>query len=195
MSFVHTHVKRRGLGLAELMISLAITASLLTAVAAAFSSSATVIENNDRFFRATQSARVALNQMLTEVRRADAIVDRDTTFTVGAKTFVVKGITANILPVYRPAETRQAGEMVRYYRYDTAGKRLMLSFVSDAGVVSAEYPLAENVESSPFTWDLGQDANNADCVSRVAIAMDVKVDSSHVRVSGSAAPRRSITYK
>ena len=66
--------RRRGLSLAEVMISLAITSMLLTAIAAAFQSSSQVIENNDRFFRATQSARVAINQITTEVRRCDAIV-------------------------------------------------------------------------------------------------------------------------
>src|SRR5699024_1418792 len=65
--------RSRGLGLVELLISLAITASLLTAIAAAFSSSASLIDNNDKFFRATQSGRVALHQILTEVRRCDSV--------------------------------------------------------------------------------------------------------------------------
>src|SRR5207248_2657435 len=66
---------RRALSLAEVMIALAITSMLLTAIAAAFQSSTQVIENNDKFFRATQSARVATNQILTEVRRSDSIDD------------------------------------------------------------------------------------------------------------------------
>jgi hypothetical protein len=181
--------------LSEVLISLAISATLLTAIGAAFNSSSAVIENNERFSRATQGGRVGLNQMLTEVRRSDAIVDRDTTVTAGTQTFVVKGITANLLPIYRPAEARVPGEMVRYYRYDPQAKQLLLSFVSDQGVVSVEHPLAEDVQSSPFSWDMGTDANNATCVARVAIALDVKVGTNHVRLSGSAAPRRSLSYQ
>src|SRR5215212_2456647 len=64
---------RRGLSLAEVMISLAISAMLLTAVAAAFTASAEAIEQNDEFFRASQAARVSMNQILTEIRRANAV--------------------------------------------------------------------------------------------------------------------------
>jgi len=66
---------RRALSLLEVMISLAISSMLLTAIAAAFQSSSQVIQNNDQFFRATQSARVAINQILTEIRRCDSIDD------------------------------------------------------------------------------------------------------------------------
>jgi len=55
------------------MISLAISAMLLTAVAAAFSASSEAIEINDQFFRASQAARVSMNQILTEIRRANAV--------------------------------------------------------------------------------------------------------------------------
>jgi hypothetical protein len=186
---------RPGLCLSEVMIALAISSMLLTAIAAAFSSSTAVIENNDRFFRATQSGRVALNLIMTDVRRSDAIVDHDTTITTAPTPFVVKGITANLLPIYRPAEARVPNEMVRYYRYDAANKRLLLSFVNDLGVASPEYALAEDVQTSPFAWDMGTDANNATCVARVAVALDVQVGSNMVRLSGAAAPRRSLSYQ
>ena len=47
---------RAGLGMVEAMISLAIAASLLTAVAMAFRASADAVDQNDQFFRATQAA-------------------------------------------------------------------------------------------------------------------------------------------
>jgi prepilin-type N-terminal cleavage/methylation domain-containing protein len=187
--------RQHGMSLSEVMISLAISAMLLTAIGAAFNSSSQVIENNERFFRATHAARVGLNQMVTEVRRSDAIVDRDTTVTAGTTTFVVQGINANRLTIYRPAEARVPGEMVRYYRYDATTKRLLLSFLNDQGVASPEFPVAENVQGSPFSWDMGEDQNHATCVARVAIALDVKIGTNHVRLSGSAAPRRSMNYQ
>lgn len=169
----------RGLGLVELLISLAITASLLTAIAAAFSSSATVIDNNDKFFRATQSGRVALHQILTEVRRCDSVQ-----------------VSANQIDVLQAHEVRAPNELMRSFRYDATKQRLVLFITYQNGTKSAEFPLAESVVSTaPFTYDMGKDANNTDCVSRVAVALDVKVGDNHVRVSGAAAPRRSLTYK
>src|SRR4051812_14624612 len=60
---------RLGLSMAELLISLAISAMLLTAVAAAYSASASAIEMNDQFFRASNSARVSMNKILSELRK------------------------------------------------------------------------------------------------------------------------------
>src|SRR4051812_7948867 len=62
-------LRARGLSLVECLISLAITALLLTGVAAAFRASAAAIKINDQFFRASQAARISLNQIMTEVRR------------------------------------------------------------------------------------------------------------------------------
>src|SRR5438132_4535315 len=67
--------RRAGLGMVEALISLAICAALLTAVAAAFRASADAIEQNDQFFRATQAARVALTRILTQVRRGTPATD------------------------------------------------------------------------------------------------------------------------
>ncbi len=187
--------RRRGLSLGEVMISLAITSMLLTAIAAAFQSSTSIIEQNDRFFRATQSGRVALNLMLTDVRRAHSIVEANFTVDTVTPNFVVKGITADLLPIIRPVEDRLPNELIRYYKYDAANKRLVLYFQYNNGSLSVEHPLAENVQNSPFTFDPGVDANNAECIARVAIGLDITVDDNRVRLSGSAAPRRSLTYK
>ena len=74
MSRTNPHRSRsRGLGIVEMVISLAIAAMLLTAVAAAFTASAAAVEVNDDFFRATQAARVSMNQILTDLRRADGV--------------------------------------------------------------------------------------------------------------------------
>src|SRR5947209_11275949 len=64
---------RRGLSIIEASISLSISTMLLVAVAAAFTSSASAIDMNDQFFRATQAGRVSLNQVLAAVRQADFI--------------------------------------------------------------------------------------------------------------------------
>jgi hypothetical protein len=160
------------------MISLAITSMLLTAIGAAFHSSANMVSENDEFFRATQSARVALNQILTEVRRSDSVQ-----------------VTATQIDVIRPTETLPANEKMRSFKYDAANKRLVLFITHLDNSVTPNYALAESVASSPFTYDTGVDANNAACVTRVSIAIEVKVGTSDVRISGSAAPRRNMVYK
>lgn len=170
---------RRALSLAEVMISLAITAMLLTAIAAAFQSSAAVIENNDRFFRATQSARVALGQILTEIRRCDSVQ-----------------VSSTQIDIIRPTETRPANEKMRSYKYDAANKRIVLFITHLDNTTTGQFPAAESVVSiAPFTYDMGTDANNTACVARVSVALEVKVGSSDIRLSGSAAPRRSLSYK
>src|SRR5687768_3027694 len=63
-------VSRAGMSLVEVMISLAISATLLAAVAAAFSASASAIEINDQFVRASQAARISVNQVMSEIRKA-----------------------------------------------------------------------------------------------------------------------------
>src|SRR5687768_5256077 len=64
---------RRGVSLVECMVSLIICSGLLTAVAVATRSSFDAVELNDQFTRATQSSRVTMNHVLTEIRRASSV--------------------------------------------------------------------------------------------------------------------------
>ena len=179
---------RRGLSIVELMISLTITSMRLSAIAAAYMSSSQVIENNDKFFRATQAARVALAQMLTEVRRCDSIPVNTALSPVM--------ITANELPIARPGDApKQPNEELRVYKYIPAENKIVLYFIYADDSKSPEYPIAHNVQRSPFYWDPGKDANDSDCVARVSIDMDIKVDKQSIRISGAAAPRRSMVFK
>jgi|SRR5688572_9938437 type II secretory pathway pseudopilin PulG len=180
---------RRGLSIVELMISLTITSMLLSAIAAAYMSSSQVIENNDKFFRATQAARVALAQMLTEVRRCDSIPINTT-----LPPHVM--ITANELPISRPPDApKQPNEDLRVYEYIPSESKVVLYFIYLDGSKSNKYPIASNVQAPPFQWDLGKDSNNADCVARVSIDLDIKVDKQSIRITGAAAPRRSMVFK
>ena len=181
----------RGLSLPEVMISLAITTMLLTAIAAAFHSSSQIIRENDEFFRATQAARVCLNQILTEVRRADAIAIT----TVNFPGFSVPPLNADLLPISRPLASQSSMEFIRYYRYDAPTKRIMLYFQDAAGHLSGEYPVAGNVQQSPFAWEQDFDKDNKPFVKRISISLNVLVGRNNIRLSGSAAPRRSIVYE
>jgi len=162
-----------GFSLVEVMISLAISAMLLAAVAAAFSASTAAVENNDQFFRASQSARVALNLMLTEIRRCNAVNVPSATR--------IDMITADLQDlsfVYTYDSTRQTG-------------KLML-IKNDTG---AQYTLADHVAAMTFANDTALGAGNVTYVARVAIAMNVENKDNQVRLAGSAAPRRVLVYK
>ena len=65
----HSPVRRRGLSLAEVLITVAICGALMTAVATAFQATSSAIQSSEKFFRAQQTARVVLTQMMAETRR------------------------------------------------------------------------------------------------------------------------------
>lgn len=117
--------RRAGLSLVETMISLAITATLLTAVAAAYSASTKAIQVNDQFFRASQSARVCVNQLLAEIRQC-SIVE-------------VSSGNLNVLTATGEAKT---------YRYDAAAQRLLLSVTDVNG--TTDHTLGSNISSLTF---------------------------------------------
>jgi prepilin-type N-terminal cleavage/methylation domain-containing protein len=194
--------RARGLSLPEVMISLAITTMLLTAIAAAFHSSSQIIKENDEFFRATQAGRVCLNQILTEIRRSDAIACT----TINFPSFSIPPLTASLLPVSRPLSAQSTMEFIRYYRYNAASKQIELYFqdangrMTPGAVVGTSfevsgYPVAANVQGPPFSWETDTDSKGTTYVKRVSVTLDVLVGNNHIRLSGSAAPRRAIAYE
>src|SRR5262245_50664909 len=120
--------RRRGLSLVEVMISLAVSATLLTAVAIAFSASTDAIEMNDQMFRCTQAARVSVNQIMTEARRCQSGV-----------------VSANSL------ELTLANGEVRAYSFDSAKKQLVATLYALPLVET--HPMAHNVSDVQFMSD------------------------------------------
>lgn len=170
---------RRGLSIVEVMISLTISAFLLVAVAAAYNASANAVEMNDRFFRATQAGRVTLNQLLTEIRRAD---------------FVYCAPTYDSIIVTRPKQNKLTDEDSREFKYDPVAKKITLQiyYKNTAGTTwtSPAYSLASNVELAKFgPPDKITDATGEHDV-RVPVTVDVKIGGNSVRLSGSSGPRR-----
>ena len=173
---------RRGLSIAEVMISLTISTFLLVAVAAAYNASADAVEMNDKFFRATQAGRVTMNQMLTEIRRADSV----SVTPAGDKVDVI-----------RPQPSRLPNETYRSFWYDAANKqmKLQIHYAPPAPLApydSPWYSLARNVHVATFGPPETQlDANNTLAVTRVPVQLVVKIGNNEVRLSGSSGPRRA----
>lgn len=158
--------RRSAMGLVEVMISLAIAATLLTAAAAAFTASARAVEANDTFFRASQAARVSLNQILTEIRRS----------------WSVEVKSANQIDM----ETHDLQD--RSYVYDSATQTLKL--ITNNSTTDPDYVLCNNVTSHTFSSDTVTDSNGISHTVRVSVTLVVKVGENSVRLTGSAAPRR-----
>lgn len=134
---------RRGLSLVEVLISLAVVALLLTAIAAAYAAACSGIELNDRFFRATQAGRVSLNRILTESRQS---------------------IDAEAIDSERLEVTRLDGSKQAYW-FDHATRRLMVTDNS-VPLQPVDRVLASNVESVAF-----DDADGTVTV-RLTVAID-----------------------
>jgi prepilin-type N-terminal cleavage/methylation domain-containing protein len=166
-----THT-RRGLSLVEVMISLAISAMLLTAVAAAFSASSDAIEINDEFFRASQAARVSMNQLITEIRRANAV-------SVPANNKTLSMITYD--------------NKDRTYTFDSASKKLKL--ITNDILTDPDYTLAANCTSTTFDVDTYTDGGGIKHVVRVSVTIVVQVGKNQIRLTGSAAPRKEATWQ
>jgi Tfp pilus assembly protein PilW len=124
--------RRHGLSLVETMISLVITATLLTAVGAAYTGSVHAVQINDQFFRASQTARVSLNQLLSELRQSMLAELQD----------------VNTLNV------QTASGKLKTYKYDAANQKLLLT-ITDTFGVTTNYTAARNVSALAFTGDSG----------------------------------------
>jgi hypothetical protein len=168
---------RTGLSLIETMISVAITTALMVAVAAAFKVSANAIDMNDTFFRCSQGGRVTMNQILTEMRRADA---------------VEVNTAAGTIQVIRPSDELAPNEVSRQFTYDSANKRVTLQISYANNVFSPVYELATNVTAATFgPADMGTDYNNALVAVRIPVTLTVSAGGNGVTLSGAASPRRA----
>jgi hypothetical protein len=166
----------------EAMVSISITTMLLAGIAASFVSSANAVDMNDQFARATQAARVTMNQILVECRRADAVQCSSTT-------------AYDYFDVIRPVEVLDPNEVYRRYRYDATAKQITLTIHFADGTDSSPYVMVRNVMAAKFgPPQMGVDANNATVVQRLPVTVNIKVGSNVVTLNGAAGPRRSLKF-
>lgn len=162
---------RRGVGLVELMISLAICSMLLVAVASAFVASSAAVETNETFFRATQTARIAMVQLQNTIRRSDELS-------------VPSQIRIDVI-------TWDGKD--RSYVYDAAARQLKL--ITNESTTDPDYVLARNVSAVKFAADSEvYPGTSTSRVVRVTISLDVSIGREQVHLSGSVVPRRAVTY-
>ncbi|HMO26787.1 MAG TPA: prepilin-type N-terminal cleavage/methylation domain-containing protein [Tepidisphaeraceae bacterium] len=172
---------RSGISLPELLISLAIVAVLMTAVGASYSASASAIEINERMFRATQTARIAMNRALHDLRNAEVV-------TVGTLAAQANStVTDTFIDVINPD-----GSMVSYV-YQPADRIVYL--VQRDVEEEPQFVLARNVDSAVFTADVQPHPQTGHRRTvRVTIDLIIQIENQAVRLSGSATPRRAMVY-
>lgn len=132
--------RNAGLSLVEALISLAITASLLTAVGAAYQAANDTIRLNDQFFRASQAARVSVNQVMAEVRKCQSgVVDKPSleliTATGQSRTYVFDPATKTLAMTIdgpTPVTVKMASN-VSSVEFDTDGQTISMTVVVEVG--------------------------------------------------------------
>jgi hypothetical protein len=159
--------RRAGLGMIEAMISLVISAALLTACASSFVAASDAISENDSFFQATQAGRVTLNRILTQCRRG--------TVSTASTSSSLRVIT-------------DTGADLSYTYNSNAHTMTQLN-----NGTSASCSLAHNLSSAQFDLTTGTDYAGQTAVTRIAVTLTVKVGNNQVLLSGSATPRRNFS--
>lgn len=158
-----------GFALAELLVGLAITAVLLTAVAVAFNAAAINYRENEGIFKAINSARQALFRITAQLRTA-AAVDPNA-------------------PVNECAMITSGGQDITY-RYNDATKKLYL--VTNDDMTDSDYLLCENVTAMTFTKTAVTEDGQTK-VKSVQISMTVTSGGAQKKVSAAAVVRKNLT--
>jgi hypothetical protein len=80
------------------------------------------------------------------------------------------------------------------YSYNSGTKELQ--YVTNADLTDPDYVLARNVTSCTFQYSYGTNPAipTEQCISRVAITINVQVGNNTVTLTGSAAPRAMLSF-
>ncbi len=163
-----TKKHKAGFTIVELLISLAITVLLLTAVAIAVNASAMNYKENKSIFDTVNSARQALYRITTQLRTAEA-VDPNT--------------ANNLCTFFQSSDPNDPGTT---YSYDSSDNTLYLIDSS-----SVPYTLCENVTAMTFTKNSAV-VDDLTIVKSVQITMTVSDGNITQNFSAAAVIRRNL---
>ena len=167
-------LRHRGMLLAEMLIGVAITTMLLTAMSGVLLATAKSIRTNDEFAKASQAARQATARMTRDVRVSDAC-QVGTSDMQGASR-----ITNGLLQI-----VTVDGHSIDY-RFDVDNRTLTMSVNESTPAV-----LVRNV-TGQFTSTVINAGDGARQTMSVGMTLHVSAGPQKVTLNGSAAPRRSI---
>ncbi|MHC4457888.1 MAG: prepilin-type N-terminal cleavage/methylation domain-containing protein [Planctomycetota bacterium] len=157
-----------GFTIIELLVALAITAILLTAVAVAFNASVISYRQNEDIFKTINSARQALFRITNQVRTADAV---DPCAPDNECSLITAG-----------------GEDITY-QYNSADNKLYL--ITNDDLSDSDYVLCENVAAMTFNKDTAVE-DSVLYVKSVQISMTVASGDVQRTVAAAAVVRRNL---
>jgi prepilin-type N-terminal cleavage/methylation domain-containing protein len=153
-----------GFTIAELLISLAIMALLLAAVAAAFNASIANYRDNEDIFKTINNARQALTRITNQLRTADAVDPNE--------------------PSNQCSLITAGGDNITY-RHDNSDNKLYVDFNSNS------YVLCDNVTAMTFTKDTATE-DSVTYVKSVQVSMTVTSGELEKTLSAAAVVRRNL---
>lgn len=199
--------RRCGLGLVELLVSLAIVASLLTAVAVGTHASFRAYAVNQEYSLLTQKSRLAVYRILSDIRTSD-------THAVDANPSSAANVQWRELPTNTPVVASSiamfdASENLHVYRWDAATKRLYADVRRNGSALTESHVLLEGVETFEVTHVPMKSAASTrtggkrDLLRRATILLTVRSTGSAdedgdggqtqtVTISSSVVPRRNV---
>jgi len=157
-----------GFTLVEILVALAISAMLLTAMSLAFNASVMNFRENEDMFKAVNRARQALFRITTQVRTA-AAVDPDA-------------------PANECSLITDTGQDITY-RFDAGTGRLYL--VTNDDTSDPDYVLCEEVTEMTFTKTTAV-VDSVTVVKGVQVAMTVTAGSAQKKLAAAAVVRRNL---
>lgn len=171
----HNRVFQPGLGMVEMLIALAISAMLLGSVALAFHASLNSVDENQKIASATQNARVVLNRMMTEARRA---VDVE--------------CTAQRLRILPPAD----GSGLTLTEYEFIPATGIMWYRQTINGTQTSYPILtpdDGVQINGFniSYSYGQDYQGQLCTKVMTAWLDLQVGQNKFAVTTSISPRQN----
>jgi len=164
--------------LVEALISIALLALLLTAIATAMHASFQSYEENEKLAAVTQTARSVLDRMTREIRTANDIDPASTPTKVGIQ----------------PA----AGGTIQRIEYEFANGNLYYRLTNTAGQTTSQVLLGstEDVRVTSFqaSYTTGQDWQGVACTKTVIVHMVLAVKNQTLTVTASGSPRKNQLY-
>ncbi len=167
---------RRGFTIVEMLMALTILAILLSAVAMAMQAGFQNYGENTKIAQLTQTARVVLNRMMSEIRTADGVDSSSQRVT--------------IVPPTNP-------EGLTKIEYELVGGALYCRRTV-SGTQTSEPLIAsdEEVQVTDFFIDpdIGLDGEGIEYTKSVTVRLDLESGGNSLSVTASACPRRNLTY-
>lgn len=162
-------MKRKGFTLVEMLVSVVILAMLMVSLAVAFQASVNSYNGNESLHKATNTARLALNRITTQLRNAQAVATNS--------------------PSNQCSLIASDGSDVTY-NYNSSDRKLYL--VTNDDLADQDYVLCENVSGMNFSYVNTADESGLNYVKYVKIVISVTCGQNEKKLAAAAVVRKNL---